>query len=193
MKDKCLKKYIKWTKEKVPLKDFSVLDDFELLKKNFNKKPELFPLKKEDVKYIVIHHAEIDSGNVQYYNWLHKGVFGWDMIGYHFVIGNGRDGLSKDGEIEKGRDLKWRGAHVKKHNHESIGICLVGNLDNYNPTQSQYNSLLKLVRKLMNEYGIDFLNVYGHNEFEGVSKTCPGRNFDMDKFREILRNEQDSF
>jgi N-acetylmuramoyl-L-alanine amidase len=184
--NKKLGEYIKWTKEMVPLKDFSFLDNRENLVYNYNKKAVFKPLIKDKVKYIVIHHAQIDNGNAKYYHWLHKACFGWDAIGYHFVIGNGKDGLSVDGEIEIGRDLKYQGAHVKGFNDVSIGICLVGNLDNYKATFKQYESLIVLVNKLMKDYGIDNFNIRGHNEFEGVVKTCPGKKFDMNEFRERI-------
>ncbi len=179
-------KYLLWTKQKVPLNDFSGLNFLEKLDYEFEKSPVFKPLIKEKVKYIAIHHAEIDNGNREYYHWLHKAYFGWDAIGYHFVIGNGTDGLSIDGNVEVGRDLKYQGAHVKSANHESIGICLVGNLDNYKPTVKQYEALIKLVLELIKKYNIDISNIRGHNEFEGVTKTCPGRMFDMNEFRGIL-------
>ena len=32
----------------------------------------------------------------------------------------------RDGTVEHGRNVSFQGAHVEGHNHESIGICLVG-------------------------------------------------------------------
>jgi len=179
-------KYLIWTKQKVPLNDFSGLEMLEKLDYEFEKTPEFKPLEIEDVKYIVIHHAEIDNGNKEYYHWLHKAYFGWDAIGYHFVIGNGRDNLSKDGYIQIARDIMYQGAHVKSANHESIGICLVGNLDNYRATEKQYKSLVSLVKKLMNDFKVENKNILGHRDFEGVTKTCPGKMFDLNEFRGML-------
>jgi N-acetylmuramoyl-L-alanine amidase len=58
-------------------------------------------------------------------------------IGYHFVI-------ERDGSLKQGRAIDDWGAHVKGHNHESVGICLVGGMDargqaedNFTPLQKQ--------------------------------------------------------
>jgi N-acetyl-anhydromuramyl-L-alanine amidase AmpD len=47
---------------------------------------------------------------------------GWADIGYHLVI-------RRDGTIEPGRAMDDIGAHVAGHNSNSIGVCLVGGLD----------------------------------------------------------------
>jgi len=177
-------KYLIWTRQEVPLNDFSGLKKLEKIDMEFEKEPKFKELK--TVKYIVVHHAEIDSGNRDYYHWLHKAYFGWDAIGYHFVIGNGLDNLSIDGHIEIARDIKYQGAHVKSANHESIGICLVGNLDNYKASKKQYESLISLVKKLMKEYNVNVKNIVGHNDFEEVTKSCPGKMFSLEEFREML-------
>lgn len=179
-------KYLIWTKQKVPLNDFSGLEFLEKLDYEFEKEPKFKLLDFDKVKYIVIHHAEIDNGNKEYYHWLHKAYFGWEAIGYHFVIGNGVDNLSKDGYIQVARDIKYQGAHVKSANHESIGICLVGNLDNYRATEKQYKSLVSLVKKLMNDFKLEAKDIVGHRDFENVSKTCPGKMFDLEEFRRRL-------
>jgi N-acetylmuramoyl-L-alanine amidase len=178
-------KYLTWTRQEVPLNDFSDLKNLEKIDYEFEKTPVFKAL--TEVKFIVIHHAEIDSGNRDYYNWLHKAYFGWDAVGYHFIIGNGVNNLSTDGEIEIGRELKYQGAHVKNENHNSIGICLTGNLDNYRATEKQYSSLIRLVKDLMNTYNVDVQNIVGHRDFDGVTKTCPGKMFDLSEFRNILK------
>lgn len=47
---------------------------------------------------------------------------GFDDIGYHLVI-------RRDGTLETGRSLDSIGAHVAGHNADSVGICMVGGLD----------------------------------------------------------------
>lgn len=47
---------------------------------------------------------------------------GWAGIGYHFVI-------TRAGDLEAGRPLDEVGAHVQGHNGASVGICMVGGLD----------------------------------------------------------------
>ncbi|WGL32416.1 endolysin [Escherichia phage PGX1] len=42
-------------------------------------------------------------------------------VGYHYII-------KRDGTVEEGRDEMAVGSHVKGHNHNSIGVCLVGGI-----------------------------------------------------------------
>lgn len=92
---------------------------------------------------------------------------GWLGIGYHFVI-------RRDGQVEKGRQQDAVGAHAKGHNHDSIGICLVGGLDeDNNPannfTDAQFAATWDLIVTLEGEYGT--LEVIGHSDVSG--KSCP--------------------
>ena len=43
-------------------------------------------------------------------------------IGYHFYV-------TRDGKVHIGRPLEQPGAHCKRHNRHSIGICYEGGLD----------------------------------------------------------------
>jgi len=62
----------------------------------------------------------MDIGAKKIRQW-HK-LRGWSDIGYHYVI-------RRDGRIELGRPIEQVGAHVKGHNSDSIGVCMVGGLD----------------------------------------------------------------
>lgn len=94
---------------------------------------------------------------------------GYSDIGYHYVI-------RRDGRVEIGRPLERAGAHVKGHNATSVGICLVGGLDergraenNFEP--AQWVSLRELLKDLLRRFpGAEIL---GHRDFPGVKKDCP--------------------
>lgn len=63
---------------------------------------------------------------------------GWRGIGYHLVI-------RRSGRIEPGRPLNDVGAHVKSHNYESVGVCMIGGIDDAgkpanNFTEAQWKS-----------------------------------------------------
>lgn len=93
---------------------------------------------------------------------------GWSDIGYHFVI-------TRSGFIEKGRPENKQGAHVYGYNKNSIGICMVGGLDDLgkpdaNFTLAQYNSLVSLIAELKEKYGMD-VEVRGHRDV--AAKSCP--------------------
>jgi N-acetylmuramoyl-L-alanine amidase len=62
---------------------------------------------------------------------LHKRVNGWSDVGYHYVI-------KRDGQLQFGRSLEKAGAHVRGHNRNSIGICLVGGINFKGRAENNY-------------------------------------------------------
>ena len=89
-------------------------------------------------------------------------------------------------EIESGRDSQLWGAHVRGFNHESVGVCLVGGLDNNgkpedNFTAEQMLSLEMLIKSLQLRYPES--QVVGHYFFNPY-KTCP--NFVVEEWLEEL-------
>ena len=95
---------------------------------------------------------------------------GWSDIGYHFLI-------DRDGTVAKGRPVAKKGAHVRGHNANTIGISLFGGhgsseddkfSDNF--TKAQESALFELIEKLRAQYGN--VKVSGHNEY--AAKACPG-------------------
>jgi len=131
-----------------------------------------------EIKKLVIHCSDtqdsIDIGAREIRDW-HMNDNGWSDIGYHYVI-------RRNGTVENGRKPEIKGAHVRNHNSDSIGICWIGRND---IDDKQLKSLQVLVKALCFKYGLDITeDVYGHYELDS-KKTCP--NLDMNKFRaEIL-------
>ena len=143
-------------------------------------------------KWIVLHHSDDLSGNAAKYDRIHREDRGWEHgLGYHFVIGNGS--LSGDGEVEIGPRWKQQlhGAHAKtpdnRFNDHGIGICMVGNFDvsGGRPTPAQMDSLVKLVRWLLDTYHLSPDVVRGHCDC--CATKCPGENFPWAEFRARLR------
>lgn len=113
----------------------------------------------------------------------------WSDIGYHFgieYIDNKYINLSSC-EILVGRMQNARGAHCVQEgmNSKSIGICVVGNFDEEEPSQDEWKACLKLTKALKQIYSIPTDQVMGHREFANY-KTCPGAKWDMDAFRASL-------
>lgn len=87
-----------------------------------------------EINKIVVHcsatfpHQPCDAAIID--EW-HKAK-GWIGIGYHAVI-------RTDGVLESGRDIDAVGAHAYGHNRDSIGICLVGGLDNTRQPANTFN------------------------------------------------------
>ncbi len=142
-------------------------------------------------KAIIIHNPLTETGNAATFHSYHKQK-GWKGVGYDFVIGNG--GGATDGKIEV--TFRWKqqipGAHVggtsrNWANEDAIGICLVGDFRKTQPTYTQMQSLVKLVRFLQKRYRITESRIYGHRETPGYTgKTgCPG-NFPMATLKRLL-------
>jgi N-acetylmuramoyl-L-alanine amidase len=110
-----------------------------------------------------------DIGAADIRRW-HKAQ-GWRDIGYHFVI-------RRNGKIEKGRAIDAVGAHVAGFNSSSVGVCMVGGVNQAdyrkpenNFTAAQWASMKKLVADLSARY--PKARVRGHRDFPRVAKACP--------------------
>ncbi len=91
---------------------------------------------------------------------MHK-MRGFACIGYHYVI-------KRDGTIERGRPINTIGAHVYGYNSTSLGICLVGGVDEHgkatnNFTPEQFVSLKELISVLIKTRPL--AKVLGHRDF----------------------------
>lgn len=96
---------------------------------------------------------------------------GWLDVGYHYII-------KRDGTVETGRDEGAVGSHVKGHNHNSIGVCLVGGINDKgqpeaNFTDAQMVALRELLVTLLRKY--DGSKLMAHHEV--APKACPS--FDL--------------
>jgi N-acetyl-anhydromuramyl-L-alanine amidase AmpD len=139
--------------------------------------------------YIIIHHSGGDFGNINYLRQVHKERQNHDPIGaipYHYIIGNG-NGLSM-GEIASDWRTEYNiwGAHVTlrnlDRNFRGIGICLIGNFEETPVPVKQYNTLVKLAKRLMAKYNISIDNVTGHGMVDGEFTKCPGKYFPLERF-----------
>jgi hypothetical protein len=111
---------------------------------------------------------------------------GWSEIGYHRYI-------EQSGLVRTGRADERIGAHVQGFNLRSLGICCSGHGD-YEPlNDSQRRSLVSQCAAWCRLYGIHPDRVIGHREtprYTGtaVTKSCPGKNVDMDPIRASVRD-----
>ena len=97
---------------------------------------------------------------------------GFLKVGYHAVI-------TRAGELQTGRQENETGAHCKKYNHLSLGVCVVGGVtqDDHtipenNFTDEQWKTLKEYVTNIKEKY--PDIKVIGHNEVS--SKACPSFN-----------------
>lgn len=123
------------------------------------------------IDLIVVHCAatrpSLDIGAKEIRQWhLDRG---WQDIGYHFVI-------RRNGQVEDGRDIAKAGAHAAGHNQNSIGICLVGGINESGQPADQYTTyqhraLHDLLLQLRDRF--PHTRICGHRDLPGVSKACP--------------------
>lgn len=134
---------------------------------------------------IILHHsATDDSGTVSWgaIRRFHTVECSWGAIGYHYGI----ELIGDYYEVLVGRLPYENGAHTKDQNSQSLGVCFVGNFDKSMVPQAQWERGLWLCRYLINQFPIKPTEIYGHRSF--ANKTCPGVNFDIEKFKSDLKN-----
>ena len=137
--------------------------------------------KRNETKYIVIHHTAGDtSAVVNDIVKIHFKERQWDGIGYHFFI-------SANGIVYQLRGIdEAKVPHALGFNDNSIAICISGNFSENECPELQWEIALELVRGLMEKYGLTSDDVKGHRELPNNPEECPGILFDMKKFREDL-------
>ena len=94
---------------------------------------------------------------------------GFNGIGYHYYI-------TRDGQLHLTRSEAVQGAHARKYNAHSIGICYEGGLDEKGSpadtrTPAQKRTLAALLRSLRVDYPA--AEILGHRDLPGVQKSCP--------------------
>lgn len=137
---------------------------------------------------IVLHcSATRDSGTVSWnaIRRYHVETRGWRDIGYHFGIEQVGEKLA----ILRGRNTYDAGAHCRAggYNSHSIGVCLVGDYDEYPPDPYRMNVTVDLLTKLCFILSIPAKNIIGHREKE-PGKTCPGLAWNLDRLRARVYN-----
>ena len=129
----------------------------------------------EDVTHIIIHCAatppDMNIGARDIDKW-HK-ERGWSGCGYHAVIR--RDGTLQGAE-DGCRRMDRVGAHCHGYNRRSVGVCLVGGVDEAgepenNFTPEQFVTLGRVVVDLQRKF--PGAVVCGHRDIPGVTKACP--------------------
>jgi N-acetyl-anhydromuramyl-L-alanine amidase AmpD len=94
---------------------------------------------------------------------------GYKTIGYHYYI-------TKDGKVHRCRPEEMVGAHARRYNAHSIGVCYEGGLDANGKTDdtrtpAQKRTLVALLRSLKADY--PDAQILGHRDLPWVTKKCP--------------------
>ncbi len=94
---------------------------------------------------------------------------GFIAVGYHYVI-------KRSGGVDPGRPDDVVGAHAVGANHNSVGICMVGGVDDKlqpedNFTPAQFTTLKEVLSTLKKKY--PNAQIIGHRDVPGTKKACP--------------------
>jgi len=94
---------------------------------------------------------------------------GFKCCGYHYYI-------TRDGQLHRGRPEEMVGAHARRYNAHSIGVCYEGGLDEQGRscdtrTPAQKHTLESLLRSL--KYDYPDAEILGHRDLPWVKKRCP--------------------
>lgn len=127
--------------------------------------------KRKSTDWLVV-HCSATRPNM---NWGAKEIFdsqrprGFIAVGYHYII-------KRDGTLEAGRPDDVVGAHAVGANHNGLGICMVGGVDDKlqpenNFTPAQFTTLKSLLSTLKAKY--PNAQIIGHRDVPGTKKACP--------------------
>ena len=114
---------------------------------------------------LVVHcsatRPSMDIGREEIDRW-HK-ERGWSGIGYHMVI-------RRDGTIELGRPIERMGAHVRGHNEGTVGVCLIGGLNESGDPAPEFEpEQMDALTRVVDWFD---LPIVGHHDLN-AGKACP--------------------
>jgi len=158
--------------------------------------------------HIVIHHTAVNKENetslesVQrewrfHYSRITGDNFQWKDLAYNYMIGS--DGIIYEGRKNLSDSQEALGYHTTFTYEATVGIALIGNFEEKEPTEESLSSLKALTTWLCKKYNIaphqlnkdyehssvitSFNSISGHNDADDAS-TCPGKNLES-KINEI--------
>jgi len=142
-------------------------------------------LKKEDIKFIIVHQSAMPKNDTSFEQIKKFHVWqGMGNIAYHYFI-------EANGKVRRGRNESTAGTHTKAShmNEKSIGVCLAGNFNTEDPNPSQLQSLNQILRSLLIKYKLQPDDVLAHREVPGSATECPGDSLNvwLVDFREQLK------
>ncbi|XP_052090799.1 peptidoglycan-recognition protein SC2-like [Mytilus californianus] len=125
--------------------------------------------------HVYIHHGASGGchtqsaciAKVKAYQNYHMDGHHWSDIGYSFVVG-------EDGNVYEARGWDAVGAHTLNHNHDGLGICVIGNFQDHVPNDAALNAIKSLIHCGVNKGKITASYILkGHRD---VGQTaCPGQ------------------
>lgn len=141
------------------------------------------------INLFVIHHTASEITNVPTV-FLDHSAKGYGGIGYHGLIGNGQ--FTEDGKFISTRPSNDKGVHAPPRNYDSLGISLVGNLNNHPPTDLQLTTLANVWAAVKITYGLPDSALVTHNDIDS-STECPGSLLLLDQIIQQANNTTEAW
>lgn len=138
---------------------------------------------------VICHHSLTRDSLTVSWNAIRKYHLnlGWAGIGYHAGVELVSSGGEPSFEVLMGRMWDRAGAHTRGHNHNSLGICFIGDYDKVLPKRDMLEAGAKVIALWMKLFDIPINEIYKHNDFN-KHKTCPGELFDLIELKAIIQN-----
>jgi hypothetical protein len=129
----------------------------------------------DDVTAITIHHTVSGSSlaDITAIAGYHVNTKGWAGIAYHYCI-------TADGQIYQTNRLVTKSAHSGGNNHYAIGIAILGDFTNKQPSALQLASCEMLVDYLIGERLKKVNHIWGHRDMPtapDAGTQCPGNTY----------------
>lgn len=142
--------------------------------------------------HLVVHHsATADSGSlsVPVIRRVHTQGYGWRDIAYNWMIEwvDRRD-CPGGYEMLSGRPPSMQAAGERRQSMNRVGlhVLFVGNFDKEEPDIAMWQFAAPHLIDIMEVHDIPTENLIGHREILGVTKSCPGKLWDMEAFRDFI-------
>ena len=152
-----------------------------------------------DIKKIIIHGSFTNVNHLYTAENIDKDhrIKGYAAIGYHFVIE--REMINEKHNwalVHVGRDIYHEGAHCLGHNHDSIGICVVGGRLGTNDNAVWVNNYQRRQRYALRNLlyfltkNIETIEVIGYHCDFDTNRACPGpltnMRYVLDQYRSLI-------
>jgi hypothetical protein len=136
--------------------------------------------------FIMLHHSltpdgiSVSWGAIRRY---HVETMGWRDIGYHMgveLVGDHLEAL-----VGRPEDEDAAACSQDQMNRLALHVCVVGNFDLVPPSDELLQYLARyVVAPWMLRHNIPPERIVGHNDY-ATYKSCPGKLFDIERFRLI--------
>lgn len=136
------------------------------------------------INLFVVHHTASEITTLPTI-FLDHSAKGYGGIGYHGLIGNGI--LTSNGEYISTRPGEIEGVHAPPHNFDSLGIALVGNLNDQPPTDTQMNTLAHTWAAAKITYNLPDSALTTHKHID-PSTECPGSQLPLPNVKQLAKN-----